>query len=166
MLANPLTVRPLPMNRASVYDLNVVGKPARYVGYGRTDSANDMSGGIKRQFTAPIAQVNDRYLRVSPNAHGACSGDSGGPLFMDTGNGETIVGVTSFGDSNDCGKDSFFQRLDSQIAWVDKQLAQFDPGTAGGNADAGGPPVPPPDAAVAVPPDSAAQEPPPKAEGS
>src|SRR5205814_1937174 len=105
-------------------------------------------------FTAPIAQVNDKYLRISPNPHGACSGDSGGPLFMNTPSGEAVVGVTSFGDdTTGCAKDSFFQRLDTQIAWVDRQLAQFDPGSAPPMPDGGAPPVAlPPDAAAAPPP--------------
>jgi hypothetical protein len=139
----PIAVPALPMNRQAL--VNVVGRSGRYLGYGRADAGAEASAGVKRSFSAPIAQANDHYLRVSPDGHGACSGDSGGPLLMDLGAGEVIIGVVSFGDDASCGKSSFFQRLDTQLAWVDEQMRMWDPLYAPPLPDGGAPPPHPTD---------------------
>src|SRR6185436_12393292 len=146
------------------------GKTVRYVGYGLTTIGDRSSGGIKRHNTAPLAQVSRLLLAIDPNPHGACEGDSGGPLLLDDGKGgESIIGVGSFVVNPACRRDSFYQRLDTQLDWVDAQIRMYDPqggtptGTDGGASDSGAPapsdaaapdPTPPgrPDAIPAQPP--------------
>ena len=97
------------------------------IGYGVTDGVTFAGDGIKRSASAPIAQVTNELIRIGKNPQGTCHGDSGGPLLMDTGSGEALIGVVSFGDSNTCVGNSYFERLDTQMAWVDEQIKEADP---------------------------------------
>jgi V8-like Glu-specific endopeptidase len=170
VLRNPLPIRPLRINRAPLDQAQ--GKSVRYVGYGLTTIGDRSSGGIKRHNTAPLAQVTGLLLSIAANAHNACEGDSGGPLLIDDGQGEAIAGVGSFVVNPACRRDSFYQRLDTQLDWLDEQLKKYDspaapPGTSSdGGAAADAAPALPPDAAApdlppAPPPDAAAPVPPP-----
>lgn len=96
--------------------INTVGKPdidteGTIVGFGRTinDSTLLSDAGIKREGKVTVADCN----RVVPNrAHvcwqflgtqsSTCSGDSGGPLFIDFGDGPLLAGVTSGGMNGTC----------------------------------------------------------------
>jgi MYXO-CTERM domain-containing protein len=63
---------------------------------------------------------------------------------MDMGGGEALIGTVSFGDSAVCRGNNYFQRLDTQIAWVDEQIKKYDAnaqlpdaGMIGGGSDGG-----------------------------
>jgi hypothetical protein len=135
VLETPMTARPVPLNRAPLDQ--AIGKTVRYVGYGLTTPNDPGSGGVKRQNTAPLATVSPILLSLAPNAHGACNGDSGGPLLLDDGGGESIIGVASFVVNPPCQRDSFYQRLDTQLAWIDEQIRKYDPPGGAAPADAG-----------------------------
>jgi hypothetical protein len=157
VLAAPLKIAPVPINRTPL--TNAVGKQARMIGYGLTNGVKFTGDGIKRFGTAPIAQVTNELIRIGKNPQGTCHGDSGGPLVMDNASGEALIGVVSFGDSMTCLGNSYFERLDTQMAWVDEQIKKYDP--AGGPVDGGAGDAEPPtgDAAPATtePPDAGAQ---------
>jgi hypothetical protein len=135
VLASPLPMRPMPINRAPVD--RAQGKTIRYVGYGLVTGGNPGSGGVKRNISAPIAQVTGTLIAVAAGAHGSCQGDSGGPMLLDDGHGEAIVGIASFVDKSTCVGNSFYQRVDTQLAWVDEQIAKYDPGGGATATDAG-----------------------------
>ena len=134
VLQAPVGIKPMPLNRAAVESAQ--GKTVRYVGYGIVTVGNLNSGGIKRQNTAPLAQVSRLLLTIGPNANQSCEGDSGGPLLLDDGQGEALIGVSSFVDAPACRRNSFFQRVDTQIGWIDEQIQKYDP-TGMAPADAG-----------------------------
>lgn len=89
------------------------GTPGTIVGFGQTDGNTD-DFGLKRvgqvetadcltateaphicwRFTTPLGSAG-----LDSNT---CAGDSGGPLFMDLGQGTVVAGVTSGGISSDC----------------------------------------------------------------
>ena len=149
VLAAPLSRPLVPLNRVPLE--SAVGKQARYIGYGLTNGIKETGDGIKRQATGTIAEVTDELIRIGKNANGTCHGDSGGPLLMDTGDGrEALIGTVSFGDEATCRGNNYFQRIDTQVAWIDAQIKKHDPGAgppdAGAGRDTG--------AADAVPPDA------------
>jgi hypothetical protein len=142
VLETPLAIRPMRLNRAPL--TGVVGKPVRYVGYGISVVGNLNSGGIKRHNTAPLAAVSQLLLTVGPNQHITCEGDSGGPLLLDDGKGESVIGVSSFVDAPACRRNSWYQRVDTQLAWIDEQIQKYDPdgltpASDGGAGDTGVP---------------------------
>jgi MYXO-CTERM domain-containing protein len=161
-LTQGLSTPTVPINRTPL-TAAALRASARYVGYGLTDGVAQSGDGVKREGTAPIAQIGRNLILIGANPHGTCNGDSGGPLLLDSGAGESIIGVVSFGDDQACLTNSFFQRLDTQVAWVDQQIARFDPGflpavDGGVTADAGvdgrpdaARPEPTPDAAPPAP---------------
>ena len=155
VLDAPLAIPPIRINRGPLNQAQ--GKTIRYVGYGLTVVGNRGSGGVKRQNSAPLAEVSNLLLGVAPNAHAACEGDSGGPMLFDDGKGEAIVGVGSFVTNPECLRSSYYQRIDTQLTWLDQQIQKYDPGGMG-PPDAGpgdGPPASPPDAeAPATAPDA------------
>ena len=168
VLESPLAIRPVRLNRAPVESAQ--GKTVRYVGYGLTAIGNPNSGGVKRQNTAPLADVSRLLLAIGPNANQTCEGDSGGPLLFDDGQGEAIIGIGSFVDAPACRRNAFYQRIDTQIAWIDEQIQKYDPtGSSAPPADGGVPDAAPelgpdagaPDSATTPPaPDARAPEPP------
>jgi len=137
VLAQPMAIAPLPINRTSLDQAE--GKGVRYVGYGLRTVGDPNSGGAKRQNTAPLAEVSPLLLSIAPNEHGACIGDSGGPLLFDDGKGESIVGVASFVTNPACLRSSFYQRVDTQLAWIDEQIQKYDPGGVPTPGDGGTP---------------------------
>jgi len=85
------------------------GTPGTIVGFGRTiGSAQDF--GLKRSgdvTMGPCAKDVSNETSVCWSFDGTqsdtCSGDSGGPLFVDLGAGPAVAGVTSGGSSASCG---------------------------------------------------------------
>lgn len=75
-----------------------------------------------RQFNAGKGQ--DSYVVLSSNAHtgGTCSGDSGGPTFVE--GTTTVVAVTSFGMNETCAGSSGVYRIDTpdDLAWISSFL--------------------------------------------
>ncbi|MGO0576530.1 trypsin-like serine protease [Ornithinimicrobium panacihumi] len=71
-----------------------------------------------RQFNAGKGQ--DAYVVLTNNARtgGTCSGDSGGPTFIDGSN--IVVAVTSFGVNETCAGTSGVYRIDTadDLAWI------------------------------------------------
>lgn len=75
-----------------------------------------------RQFAAGKGQ--DSYVVLSSNAHtgGTCSGDSGGPTFVESTT--TVVAVTSFGMNETCAGSSGVYRIDTadDLKWISSFL--------------------------------------------
>jgi V8-like Glu-specific endopeptidase len=129
ILSTALTITPVPLNHLAL-GADLVGKSARYIGYGLSNGVQQTGSGTRRQAIEPIAQVTDHLIRIAPNPNATCEGDSGGPLLIDMLGQEVLAGVVSFGDDAQCLKSSYFQRVDSQAGWIDMQVATYDPGSA------------------------------------
>ena len=55
----------------------------------------------------------------------SCEGDSGGPLICNVAGRATLVGITSFGSDEDCGKKheySVFGRVSKVKSWIKKHM--------------------------------------------
>ncbi|XP_045502474.1 collagenase-like [Colias croceus] len=123
-----------PINLASGSS-DYVGTWAIAAGYGRT---SDSQGGVP-------SNTSQRHvsIRVITNAEcrntfgsaiiiastlctsgeggrGTCGGDSGGPLYIGSGTGRTLIGITSFGSPRGCqvGLPAGFARVTSFNSWI------------------------------------------------
>jgi hypothetical protein len=111
-LAAPVSgIPPTPINATST---PAFGTPGTIAGFGNSGDRND-DFGLKR-FGAVVTQSCTAGLSnttsvcwsfedpVGPpgDDSNTCDGDSGGPLFIDLGAGDSVAGVTSGGESSDC----------------------------------------------------------------
>ena len=77
-------------------------------------------GGDRRMFAVVTAtagqrtQTGDQFLRLHGKQSGTCFGDSGGPTFL--GGSNTVVGVTSWGQSWVCSGHGYAYRIDNPDA--------------------------------------------------
>ncbi len=95
LLSTPAAAAPIAPSRAPI-DASLVGHPARVVGFG-VDEA--MATGTKRTGAVSVSAVDASSLRYVPDPAMTCGGDSGGPVFLDDGTGERLIGLTRAGDA-------------------------------------------------------------------
>jgi hypothetical protein len=147
VLKSPANATPVHIQR-TLLDGGVVGAPLRIVGFGATSPA--MPEFSKMQVTVPMTGIDPNYLLVGPSI---CAGDSGGPGFLDAGQGEEVIaGVVSWHTLNGpgCGGNGGLARVDSYADWIQAQIDAVEDGgferppdagpDAGGAPDAGSPP--------------------------
>jgi len=110
----PAGTVPVPLRRAALPDLT--GATVRMVGYGITSvSATDV--GVRMTGNGQISAVGADDLSIAPAPAMSCDGDSGGPVLADTGAGEELVGVTSYGDAA-CATLAVAIRVDRELAFI------------------------------------------------
>lgn len=118
----------LDWNRKPITD-EMVGQPVRFVGYGVTSGDPQVDdSGIKRETTSTLSSYDDMLLGFYDQDHNTCSGDSGGPAFMNIDGKETTVGVTSFGETPfggvDCENGGYDTRVDLYVDWIDSVIEE------------------------------------------
>lgn len=115
VLEQPSTAPPVVLADA-VEDRLEQGADIRVVGFGHTSVAGD-SGHIKRFGTSRVVEMTADTFEIEPSPSQPCTGDSGGPAFLDTGDGERFVGVISSGDP-DCADHSTLIRVDAHLNFI------------------------------------------------
>lgn len=108
----PIDMNPVPLTSADV------GRAIRHAGFGVT-SGTAQDSGLKRQVTYNVRQVSQWLIESGAPGKQTCSGDSGGPAFMETTGSikERVVGVVSFGDQN-CQMFGADGRVDQVLPWI------------------------------------------------
>jgi trypsin len=122
-------ITPLPFNRTPM-STAMVGESSRLVGYGLSDVQRQSGAGTKRQVTTVLDDFDNLLLHIGNTGQSGCSGDSGGPAFMNINGVETIVGVTSFG-SQDCSGGGYYTRIDQYVSFIQQYLGACSPMCAG-----------------------------------
>ena len=94
ILAEDAPVAPAPLD-LSALPSDLVGRTTRVVGFGVDDEGRT---GNRRSGTARVTAVDAGTFSIAADPGMSCSGDSGGPSFLEVDGGERLIGVTSFGD--------------------------------------------------------------------
>lgn len=125
-----------------------VGEDVTLVGYGATNEQDEGSTGVRYAVDTPIVQVAQNHIVAGTNEATTCAGDSGGPVFMDRGDGNELVAVTSFNglgdDSTDCSTNVRRMRVDHFAEdFILQYIRRFDEtcpldGTCDEEVDCGG----------------------------
>lgn len=93
------------------------GQSLFLVGYGQSGEKGGGSG-LKRSVWMRLVEINDGKLRFEEKGKSACSGDSGGPAFIQNPKGEfELVGVTSCG-ADECDSYGVYTRIDPYSAFL------------------------------------------------
>ena len=104
------------------------GEPFDVVGYGQNQ--HGIVTGDRQVATSLGLSIHAAWLYLSQNVHrnagGTCTGDSGGPTFHATADGEVLVAVTSWGDAR-CVATGINYRVDTSSAriFVDAMIATY-----------------------------------------
>jgi hypothetical protein len=101
-LSRPVTtVSPVPLLLSRPVE---VGDIISVLGYGTTGQPN--TEGVLRSGEMRVSGVNSQDITAIYNEEGSntCFGDSGGPALLTVDDVTGVVGVTSFGTSQDCSK--------------------------------------------------------------
>jgi V8-like Glu-specific endopeptidase len=125
-------IAPAPINLDA--ELAPVGTRVTMVGYGATQRGAMGDIGIQfelRNRTAvscpsiDVANNDDSLLCFSQTDNlGTCQGDSGGPAFASINRVDTVVGLTSFGDT-DCAEFGADTRIDAEQAFLVKHVPEI-----------------------------------------
>lgn len=117
-LATPASAAAVPLATAPL-DATLVGSNVRIVGFGVDDAK---VAGAKRTGTAQVSSVEATVFRYEPAPAMTCSGDSGGPVLFDAGEGERLIGVTRSGDEA-CSASGTALRIDALRSFIDPFVA-------------------------------------------
>jgi hypothetical protein len=99
------------------------GMTVTLVGMGRTDE-NIKDPGTKRKATNTVASVGTGYFVTEGTGGGVgntCTGDSGGPVYTDSGGSEVVVGVISSSELP-CGVKSWHVTVVDYLGWIKDAL--------------------------------------------
>lgn len=133
----PIKLPTLPQPGGSAEDL--LGKKVTLSGYGLTELG--LSGMLKKavmtvvpidecKSTGDVIVMNSAKICTkpigNPQPSGMCDGDSGGPLFINEGGSQVLVGISSSGTSgcNDI-KSNAFTRILNYTEWIDKTIRDY-----------------------------------------
>ena len=114
-LAQPAPITPIPIRTAPLGSAEI-GAPVKLVGWGITGAGLEDSG-RKRSTISELHDFDANLMQVGDANTGTCSGDSGGPAFMNVGGQIQVAGVTSFGDTS-CADFSVDTRVDAFVTFI------------------------------------------------
>jgi MYXO-CTERM domain-containing protein len=128
-LARDAPTEPIALYRDPITPADV-GRQTLIVGFGETGGAG--AAGIKREGVTPIHSLQSDVVFVGQTGSKTCYGDSGGPTFLDDRGERFLIGVTSFGTSQDCNTGLSGQiRADLHTSWIESYLSEFADPTCG-----------------------------------
>jgi secreted trypsin-like serine protease len=93
-----------------------IGDKASIFGYGATSGGASIDGKLRSGAMTIAGVENDKiFANFDASASNTCSGDSGGPMLLQVGGQQSIIGTTSYGTSANCavGETSAFMNLQS-----------------------------------------------------
>jgi secreted trypsin-like serine protease len=136
VLAQPVDVTPLPINRA-VLKPELVGTAARIVGYGQITAGKY---NVKKYEATTVVQSigPEDTVIVGDAVRRSCIGDSGGPALVTIDGVETILGVDSYTETSGCIEPANYRRTDVFTTFLDMYAPPPPPPSDGGMGGGGG----------------------------
>jgi hypothetical protein len=125
------------LNVAREAELVHHGDVAFVAGYGVYDLDDDLTGKLYiSDAVIDIIGSQELLTRRIDQLGDSCFGDSGGPLYVPTEEGDFLVGLVSRGRSDvkrDCGDGGVYTLLSAYLDWIKKTAgSRFEPGTTSG----------------------------------
>jgi hypothetical protein len=121
------TVPPISYNRVPLVPA-YEKRQVRIVGYGLSDTSDDMSAGMRREGTAQLASISDKFVRVKGKRQTVCQGDSGGPALLEIAGKEAIVALSSYAAATcDTARGATSTNVAAYAEFIDRWVDRFDP---------------------------------------
>ena len=108
---------------------NIVGKSTKMVGYGVTNAYSQSGNGTRRSVAEAITKQDSGFIYYGDGRDGTCQGDSGGPTLYIENGVETVIAVTSYGDSS-CVNLGANTRVDTYASFINKMIGSSSSGAA------------------------------------
>lgn len=106
-----------PLFGCEVAEYVQAGQQVEVVGYGET---NQGGAGTKYEVTTTITGSQNGEVFIGGNGLDSCSGDSGGPVYVQLDDGSwRVFGITSYGGQ--CGQGGVYGNMATNLAWVEQQ---------------------------------------------
>ena len=86
----------IPINREPLGE-ELVGEAFTFVGFGQSEVDQEVVDGLKREADIEVMLIQDEGFAYYDEQQMTGHGDSGGPALWDFGEGQRVVGITSFG---------------------------------------------------------------------
>ncbi len=136
ILEEVVSIEPLPFQREALGE-DVVGKPARIVGYGQ--AKYEEPSATRRAATTVVAALGEvDTVSVGDLERRSCIGDSGGPALVEIDGEERIVGVDSYTELSGCLEPAHYRRPDVYTGFLEVYAPAAGEGGAGGGGGDGG----------------------------
>jgi secreted trypsin-like serine protease len=119
-LATPAPTTPVSV--METFESSFVGMPLRLVGFGAKQGGDVALS--KHVGTTTIESVASQSFRFKGAPSQTCEGDSGGPAFVTIDGHESVVGITSSGDT-DCKSFGNDTRLDVFVPWLTNYVKAY-----------------------------------------
>jgi len=121
-LMGSIDIAPVELNVETV-DTSWRGTMLHIVGYGNNDVYEGETAGIKREADVELADVQGHLIYHESPGTNTCSGDSGGPILMETEDGWVQIAVASFVypfdlEGDYCSGGGGDVRVDSHLDWI------------------------------------------------
>jgi len=129
----------IPVNTVEMDD-DWVGDIMHYVGYGSNTTYGGPGGGQKRETDIEVNDVyDDSFVHYSVGTN-TCSGDSGGPAFVNHDGHWYVVGVVSYGFATQSGQDTCSgggveMRPDAELDFLSEYFDPYDDPYLNGDDD-------------------------------
>lgn len=137
-LASPSQV--VPRRIARVCEVPMQVSEATAVGFGTTNLGGTVGYGTKRQVQLPVSDLDcarpteagcragvEMVAGLRALDKDSCSGDSGGPLYVEIAGQQVLLGLTSRGvksATRECGDGGIYVRADRLISWIESESGE------------------------------------------
>jgi hypothetical protein len=122
VLRNPVIgIDPLPISalRAQAF----IGKELLAVGFGLNNEARQSGAGIKRSVSLTVSrEIEGRFVaeKNGNDIQDTCSGDSGGPGFVNINGTWTILGTVKRGEIEGCIGLTYYVQVAGHLTWINR----------------------------------------------
>lgn len=144
-LADATSITPITINQSAIFDQYSPGFGVRVIGYGRVNNDADNPEYLDELQQADLSLtsasecsqfygaewLSDQMFCADSNIADSCSGDSGGPLFIDEGTQYKLAGIVSWGTRSCANAPGVYADVGKLSGWINQVIQASEAERAG-----------------------------------